>query len=386
MLTPFGNLIKMFFGRHSFVTLQMSWYEHNMTLLSIRGVTKSYTRDVVILNKISLDVESGEFFTLLGPSGCGKTTLLRMIAGFLRQDSGEIVVGGQRIDHLPPHRRDVGLVFQDYAIFPHLTVAENVAFGLKARRLPKAEIEARVKDGLQTVRLSGFADRLPSALSGGQQQRVGLARAMAIRPQLLLMDEPLSNLDAKLRIELREDIREIQQRLGITTIYVTHDQEEALAVSDRICVMNGGRIEQVATPFEVYRHPTSRFAAAFVGTMNFLPATLEAGGVLHLGAHSITLPGRPQPGPVEIAVRPEDVVLGTDRASALVLEGAVSKLVYLGREAQQTLATDAGNIVMQIARPSPDALNAAGRHVSVQLGLDRIALFRPDGTRVAIAP
>jgi len=196
---------------------------------------------------VALEVAAGEFFTLLGPSGCGKTTLLRCIAGFLAPDSGNIHVGGTRIDTLPAHRRDIGMVFQDYAIFPHLTVAENVGFGLRARGMPRGEIGQRVAESLATVRLEGYGQRLPGELSGGQQQRVGLARAMAIRPQLLLMDEPLSNLDAKLRVELREDIRDIQQRLGITTIYVTHDQEEALAVSDRICVMHGGRIEQVGS-------------------------------------------------------------------------------------------------------------------------------------------
>ena len=207
-----------------------------MSSLEIRNIEKSFG-DVAVLKGIDLNVASGEFFTLLGPSGCGKTTLLRIIAGFQRQDKGRIVVEGDRIDDRPAHKRDIGMVFQDYAVFPHLTVAENIAFGLRARRMPPAEIAPRVDEGLRMVRLEGLAQRLPSELSGGQQQRVGLARAMAIRPKLLLMDEPLSNLDAKLRIDLREDIRDIQKRLGITTIYVTHDQEEALAISDRICVM-----------------------------------------------------------------------------------------------------------------------------------------------------
>ena len=242
--------------------------ERGVAELKIQGLAKSY-RDVRVLESIDLDIASGEFFTLLGPSGCGKTTLLRTIAGFQRQDRGEIIVKGDRIDHKPAHKRDIGMVFQDYAIFPHLTVAENVAFGLKARSLPKADIDQRVDESLKMVRLDGYHGRYPAEMSGGQQQRIGLARAMAIRPTLLLMDEPLSNLDAKLRIELREDIRDIQRRLGITTIYVTHDQEEALAVSDRICVMNKGNVEQIGTPYEIYREPIRHFAAGFVGTMNF---------------------------------------------------------------------------------------------------------------------
>ena len=237
----------------------------------------------------------GEFFTLLGPSGCGKTTLLRIIAGFLAQDRGSLLFDGRRIDTLPAHRRDIGMVFQDYAVFPHLSVRDNVAFGLRARRLPRAEVAARTEQAVALVRLQGFERRMPAALSGGQQQRVGIARALAIRPRLLLMDEPLSNLDAKLRLEMREDIREIQRRLGITTIYVTHDQEEALAISDRICVLQAGRIEQVGTPFEIYRSPARRFAAGFVGTMNFLPAEVDAGEGFGLPAEGGGSIGRSAP-------------------------------------------------------------------------------------------
>ncbi len=312
-----------------------------------------------MLDGVSLAVASGAFFTLLGPSGCGKTTLLRCVAGFLAPDAGSIHVGGTRIDTLPAHRRDIGMVFQDYAVFPHLTVAENVGFGLKARGMPKAEIAARVAESLATVRLDGFGARLPEALSGGQQQRVGLARAMAIRPRLLLMDEPLSNLDAKLRVELREDIRDIQQRLGITTIYVTHDQEEALAVSDRICVMHAGRIEQVATPFELYRHPATRFAAGFVGEMNFF-AGADGGAQ---------------------AIRPEDVRLG-DLPDAIVLDGTVRKCTFLGREAQLVIETRVGALLLRDAEPTPALLGSAGQAVRVALPQDRIARFDAAGKRV----
>jgi len=346
--------------------------------LKIQGLAKSY-KDVRVLESINLDIASGEFFTLLGPSGCGKTTLLRTIAGFQHQDRGEIIVNGERIDHKPAHKRDIGMVFQDYAVFPHLTVADNVAFGLKARSLPKREIEARVAETLKMVRLYGYQDRLPAEMSGGQQQRIGLARAMAIRPTLLLMDEPLSNLDAKLRIELREDIRDIQRRLGITTIYVTHDQEEALAVSDRICVMNQGNVEQIGTPFEIYRKPLRRFAASFVGTMNFLPGRLEDGRLL-VGSQSIVHASR-EAGPVEVAIRPENVELAATPSEneTIKLKGEVLKVTFLGREAHYTLKTEAGEIVAQVADPAQDFIAMEGRLVEVRLPLQKIVLFRPNG-------
>ena len=360
-----------------------------MTALSIRGLRKSYGPNAPVLDGIDLDLRSGEFFTLLGPSGCGKTTLLRIIAGFLSQDEGTVGAGEERIDRLPPHKRDIGMVFQDYAIFPHLTVAENVAFGLKARNLPRAEIADRVEDSLRTVRLSGYGSRLPAALSGGQQQRVGLARAMAIRPRLLLMDEPLSNLDARLRVDLREDIRDIQQRLGITTVYVTHDQEEALAVSDRICVMNAGRVEQVDTPYAVYTRPTRRFVSAFVGTMNFLPAILDADGTLTIGGHEVRMRYPLMSGPWEVAIRPEAVSLDPEPAGSgdvLEMPGHVRKTIYLGREAHHTVVTEAGEVVVQVARPTRDVLQAEGRRVTLRLPLAELALFGGDGMRLEPIP
>jgi iron(III) transport system ATP-binding protein len=279
------------------------------------------------------------------------------------------------------------MVFQDYAIFPHLTVAENVAFGLKARSIPKTEIDQRVDESLKMVRLDGYHARYPSEMSGGQQQRIGLARAMAIRPTLLLMDEPLSNLDAKLRIELREDIRDIQRRLGITTIYVTHDQEEALAVSDRICVMNRGNVEQIGTPYEIYREPVRRFAAGFVGTMNFLPARVERGR-LFVSDQSIPFAGSRGESASEIAFRPENVIL-TDQpvdGEVLTLRAEVRKVTFLGREAHYMLTSEAGEIVAQVADPSADFIAMEGKPVEVRLPLSKIALFDRTGDLVKTGP
>ncbi|MDF2813681.1 MAG: transporter ATP-binding protein [Microvirga sp.] len=374
-----------------------------MADLKIQGLAKSY-RDVRVLEGVDLHIASGEFFTLLGPSGCGKTTLLRTIAGFQHQDRGEIIVKGERIDDRPAHKRDIGMVFQDYAIFPHLTVAENVAFGLKARSLPKAEMDQRVDESLKMVRLEGYHARYPAEMSGGQQQRIGLARAMAIRPTLLLMDEPLSNLDAKLRIELREDIRDIQRRLGITTIYVTHDQEEALAVSDRICVMNRGNVEQIGTPFEIYRKPVRRFAAGFVqigtpfeiyrkpvrrfaagfvGTMNFLPARAENGRLM-VGTQSFPFAGVQAERAIEIAFRPENVVLANPPLDeeGLHLRAEVRKVTFLGREAHYMLTTEVGEIVAQVADPSADFIAMEGKLVDVCLPLSKIVLFDQNGDLV----
>src|SRR6218665_4191991 len=259
-----------------------------MSYLTVQNAIKQFGPNFLALNDVSIAVERGEFFTLLGPSGCGKTTLLRSIAGFNDLTSGSITLDGANLRVVPPHQRDIGMVFQDYAIFPHLTVFDNVAFGLKPRKVPAAEIKTRVMQALAAVRLGAMAERLPAAMSGGQQQRIGLARAMVINPRLLLMDEPLSNLDAKLRIELREEIRDIQRQVGIATIYVTHDQEEALAISDRICVMNAGHIEQIGTPQQIYGDPQTRFVAEFVGTLNLLaPGAATDALVAPLGAAGV---------------------------------------------------------------------------------------------------
>lgn len=234
----------------------------------IRDAVKRYG-DFTALCGVSLDIREGEFFTLLGPSGCGKTTLLRMIAGFNSIEGGDFFFGSRHINDVPAHKRDIGMVFQNYAIFPHLTVRENVAYGLKARKIPAAQIKPQVDEALDLVQISHLADRKPSELSGGQQQRVALARAFVIEPSVLLMDEPLSNLDAKLRVQMRSVIKKLQRRLGITTIYVTHDQEEALAISDRIAVMKDGRIMQIGTPSEIYAKPQNPFVAGLYRRQQF---------------------------------------------------------------------------------------------------------------------
>ncbi|MBO8141716.1 MAG: ABC transporter ATP-binding protein, partial [Firmicutes bacterium] len=252
------------------------------------------SRRVVAVNNVSLDIKEGEMVTFLGPSGCGKTTTLRMVAGFELPTEGRISIGGQDVTFLPPNKRDTAMVFQSYAIFPHLSVKENVAFGLRLKRLSEQEIETRVKRMLEMVGLGGMASRSPEQLSGGQQQRVALARAIVNEPSVLLFDEPLSNLDAKLREQMRHEIRALQQRLGITSIYVTHDQSEAMTLSDRIVVMRDGRIEQVGTPIEIYTRPANRFVASFIGTANLIPARVTArdgeGVEVRLVERSLRLP------------------------------------------------------------------------------------------------
>lgn len=280
--------------------------------LEIAGLTAGYDGHGV-LDVDRLTVARGEFLSVLGPSGCGKTTLLNTLAGFVRPDSGTIRLAGADLTEVPPHLRGLGLVFQNYALFPHLSVADNVAYGLKARRIPKAERAQRVEEALRLVDLAGYADRRPRQLSGGQQQRVAVARALAIRPELVLLDEPLSNLDAKLRREMRVELRALQQRLGITMVFVTHDQEEALSLSDRIAVMNAGRVEQVGTPETVYQAPATRFVAEFLGAANILDGR-ASDGMLTVGAVRIPWHGD-RGGAVTVAVRPERVRLGAAAGS-----------------------------------------------------------------------
>jgi iron(III) transport system ATP-binding protein len=354
--------------------------------VELRHISKRFP-GAQALADVDLAIESGEFFTLLGPSGCGKTTLLRTVAGFTRQDDGEVLVGGQRIDDVPAHRRNIGMVFQDYAVFPHMSVGENVAFGLKNRHCPRQEIEERVARALELVRLGGLAARMPHELSGGQQQRVALARAMVINPQILLMDEPLSNLDAKLRIEMRDDIRDLQHSLGITTIYVTHDQEEALVLSDRICVIEGGRVHQVATPWEVYARPATLFVAAFVGAMNVVAdVPVGAGGALALGASPRTLAALAGRDRVTVAVRPEDMTLAGPAddapADALALDGTVDKVSFAGREAFYRVRLDAGpQIVAHVYRPERGRLGDPGSRLRLMLPLACLHLFDPASGR-----
>ena len=360
-----------------------------MARVEIRQICKRYP-GVVALDEVDLTVEPGEFFTLLGPSGCGKTTLLRTIAGFNQHDSGEILVDGTRIDNVPAHLRNIGMVYQDYAIFPHKSVADNVAFGLTMRRCKQPEIDERVTRALERVQLSGLAARMPHELSGGQQQRVALARAMVINPQILLMDEPLSNLDAKLRVELRDEIRDLQRSLGITTIYVTHDQEEALVISDRICIMQGGRVHQVAPPHEIYGRPATLFVAAFVGSMNvFGPLPVGPGGEFTIDTVTASLPALAGRSEVTLAVRPEDVVVSRPAQTpddAIRIDGTVHKVTYAGREALYRLHSAGGlPIVAHVNRPDPGQLAVVGAQLAVEFPLARLHAFDPiDGTRIEL--
>ena len=287
--------------------------------LRLAGIEKRYGATVAVA-RVDLEVREGEFVTLLGPSGCGKTTTLGLIAGFFPPTRGEIYLKGQPVADLPPFKRDIGVVFQDYALFPHMTAGENVAFGLKMRNLPKAEIEERVREALDLVQLAGLAGRAPLQLSGGQRQRVALARALVIRPTVLLLDEPLSNLDLKLREEMRVEIAGLQRRLGITTVFVTHDQGEALVMSDRIAVMNAGRIEQVGRPADIYERPATRFVAEFIGRMNFFTRENEI-----------------------IAIRPERARLAAERpVNGFAVRGTVRHVLYLGATLEYHLTLEGG--------------------------------------------
>ncbi|MDZ4095751.1 MAG: ABC transporter ATP-binding protein [Paracoccaceae bacterium] len=306
-----------------------------MAFLDIENLEKSFGPNRVVKD-FNLGIEKGEFVSLLGPSGCGKTTVLRMVAGFETPSSGAIRIGDRDVVTQRPNQRNIGMVFQAYALFPNLTVAQNVAFGLKVKGVSRPESDARVTEMLGIIGLPDLGDRYPFQLSGGQQQRVALARALAVKPSVLLLDEPLSALDAKIRVSLRNEIREIQQKLGITTIFVTHDQEEALSISDRIVVMNGGIAEQVGTPFEIYNRPNTRFVANFVGTLNTFDAVIEDAGAgrVTLGGVSVTLPG-PLKGAkgakLGVALRPEALHLGhDDPAREVVLPAKISEVHFLG--------------------------------------------------------
>jgi spermidine/putrescine ABC transporter ATP-binding subunit len=318
--------------------------------LDVRGLGKRYS-DSVVVGPVSFTVAEGEFVSLLGPSGCGKTTTLRCIAGFEAPSAGDVLIDQRSILALPPHRRDIGLVFQSYALFPHLTVFENVAFGLRLRRRSADEVARRVDEALRLVDLVGLEARHPAQLSGGQQQRVALARCLALEPRLLLLDEPLSNLDLKLRLQMRAEIRKLQRRLGKTTVYVTHDQGEALALSDRIVVMSRGRVEQIGTPREIYEAPRTRFVADFIGASNLLPGVVESestmGAVVRVGAARLTSSeGRVVPGrSVTVLIRPERVRLlppGSDRPGGSALAGRVAEVTYLGEDLHVTVQTEDG--------------------------------------------
>ncbi len=310
--------------------------------LSLRGLEKAYGAARAVAD-VSLEVGKGELLALLGPSGCGKTTTLRMVAGFIAPDRGRILLGGEDITGRPPHRRDTGMVFQSYALFPHLTVAENVAFGLKRRGVPKAEIAQRVQRMLALLKLDGLAGRLPRQLSGGQQQRVAVGRALVINPAMVLLDEPFSNLDALLRESTRVELRHLQQSFGLTTLFVTHDQAEAMAISDRIAVMNGGRIEQIGSPRAIYGRPANRFVASFIGKATIFdcgPAReAGAGGERLRSADGVVLDvADAPPGPCAVVIRPEAIRLEPGLAPGPNrVPGRVEVASYLGSVAQLVL-------------------------------------------------
>jgi putative spermidine/putrescine transport system ATP-binding protein len=303
--------------------------------LTIRNVHKAFG-SVTVVKDFTLDVTRGEFVSFLGPSGCGKTTMLRIVAGFEEPTSGRIVIGGTDVTNLKPNQRNIGMVFQAYALFPNLTVRQNIAFGLKVAGMSRREADARVDEMMSIIKLPEFGDRYPFQLSGGQQQRVALARALAVSPQVLLLDEPLSALDAKIRVSLRDEIRTIQKKLGITTIFVTHDQEEALSMSDRIVVMNEGRAEQTGTPFETYNRPATSFVANFIGTLNVLKANVVEAqqGSVSIGGKTFKvdrdLAPRRKGDPVSLALRPEAVSLSRMPHHDANIAGTISDVHFLG--------------------------------------------------------
>ena len=337
----------------------------------IKDAVKRYG-DFTALNGVSLNIQEGEFFTLLGPSGCGKTTLLRMIAGFNSIEAGDFYFGEKRINDVAAHKRDIGMVFQNYAIFPHLTVKENVAYGLKARKVGKKEMDERVAEALKLVQIEHLADRKPSELSGGQQQRVALARAFVIEPSVLLMDEPLSNLDAKLRVQMRTVIKKLQRRLGITTIYVTHDQEEALAISDRIAVMKDGNIMQIGTPNEIYAKPQNPFVAGFIGVSNFMDCDVKNGKVSIKGEMTIDIPMKKEyEGPGKLSARPEQLFF-----SETGMPGKILFSTFLGDFIEYEVELDNGqSLIVNEYTKDTVSVHEDGERVFLNFDPNRVSLY-----------
>jgi iron(III) transport system ATP-binding protein len=351
-----------------------------MPYLEVDRVTKRFGM-FTALEAVSLTIERGEFVCFLGPSGCGKTTLLRAIAGLDPQTSGTIRQDGRDVSALPPSERDFGIVFQSYALFPNLSVADNVGYGLKSRRKPAAEIKARVTELLALVGLPTQGEKYPAQLSGGQQQRVALARALATSPGLLLLDEPLSALDARVRSRLRGEIRGLQRRLGVTTIMVTHDQEEALTMADRIVVMNHGRIDQIGTPQEIYGKPASAFVADFVGSMNFLPGRVAGPGRIALGGGAAIDCSHSEPtgGEVRVCLRPEDVqVRGITDSTANRLAVTIAELEFLGSFCRATLRTTSPDVTLTAdfsINLMRDLEVGVGKTLDIALPADRLRVF-----------
>jgi iron(III) transport system ATP-binding protein len=325
-----------------------------------------------VLDDISLEVGRGEFFAFLGPSGSGKTTLLRLIAGFGTPPSGRIRIGERDVTSLPPWSRNVGMVFQSYALWPHMTVARNVAFGLERRRLPRAEIDRKVAEALALVGLTAFAERRPAQLSGGQQQRVALARTLVIEPEVLLLDEPVSNLDAKLRVEMRSELRRLQRKLGITAIYVTHDQEEANTIADRIAVLDGGRIQQIGTPVELYDRPANRFVATFLGTVNLIEGRIGPDGGFAADGLALAGVGGP-PGPACVSIRPQDVVIGPADGG---LAATVTEHEFLGAVSRYRLRLGRQEIIADMPHRRGVRIYAPGVLVGLRIDPRQLAVLR----------
>ncbi len=356
-----------------------------MVSVKLRNIRKTFG-EVVALDNVSLDIEDGELFTLLGPSGCGKTTLLRIIAGLEFPDSGKVLFNGRDVTYVKASRRNTAMVFQNYALWPHMTVFENIAFGLQIRKVPKNEIKKKVYDILRLVRLEGLEKRFPGQLSGGQQQRVALARALVVEPDVLLLDEPLSNLDAKLRIEMREEIRRIQKEIGITTIYVTHDQEEALTISDRVAVMNRGRVLQIGTPIEIYRDPKNEFVASFIGKSTLLRGVLkkilDGYGVVDLGGFEVKgkLEDRFKEGEkVTVVFRPEDCIVG-DTTSENRIEGIVESVMFIGSYFHIRLSVGGKSVLV---KAEIDKNYNEGMSLTFSIPPEEVKIIRPgDGVEV----
>ena len=355
--------------------------------IHIHHAVKKYG-NLTVIPDLSVDIQNGELFTLLGPSGCGKTTLLRMIAGFNSIEGGDFFFDEKRINDIDPGKRNIGMVFQNYAIFPHLSVRKNVAFGLKNRKLPKATIQKETQEFLKLVKIEEYADRMPERLSGGQQQRVALARALVIRPDVLLMDEPLSNLDAKLRVEMRTVIKEIQNHVGITTVYVTHDQEEAMAISDRIAVMNEGVIQHIGTPKVIYQRPANIFVATFIGRSNLFKGRLA----VENGQASVALPTGYQVNidtvapqnmaaqEVVLCARPEELLVQRDE-SAPGLAAVVDDCVFLGLNTHYFVHLDSGERAEIIQESTIDSVIQPGTRVKLKVNTLKANLFTQDGSR-----
>ncbi len=356
-----------------------------MIAITIEKLVKKFG-DTVALNGISLRIEPGELFFLLGPSGCGKTTLLRNIAGFYIPDEGRILFGDEDVTALPPHKRNTGMMFQSYALWPHMTVAKNVAFGLEERRVPQAEIRQRVQTALESVQMGPYAERKIAQLSGGQQQRVALARALVIRPRCVLLDEPLSNLDARLRLEMRSEIRRVCKENGLTAIYVTHDQKEALSISDRMAVLEGGRIAQIGTPEQVYRRPKTRVVADFIGETNFLNGKIQSldGAKALVETNEGLFEGflgdpewMPSAGDsVLLSIRPESWSLCSAPALMNSVKGRIGESVYLGEVAQYQLQASAHDLKVFELNPHISA-RAQGQEFFALASVDDVVVLKP---------